>query len=119
VIDSTWWVLGSKPFRAGSCSSIEATTDGGVQWAPLPSPPTPLATFRRPGGISQLRFADPRDGYAFGPQLWITHDGAHTWRRSPLSGHIGELAAADGYVYAVVGHGRNQRLLRSPVDRDD
>ena len=37
--------------------------------APLPGARTGAS------GVSQLRFLDTSDGWAFGPQLWVTHDG--------------------------------------------
>jgi photosystem II stability/assembly factor-like uncharacterized protein len=97
---------------------IRSTTDSGRHWTALPAPPTTLVTFGRHDGISQLRFADPSNGFAFGPQLWVTHDGGHTWQRSSLAGHVGELAAARGYVYAVTDRGEHHRLVRSRIGHD-
>jgi hypothetical protein len=50
--------------------------------------------------VSQVRFADARDGWAFGPQLWSTHDGGAHWRESSLTG-VWSLEAAAGQVHAV------------------
>jgi photosystem II stability/assembly factor-like uncharacterized protein len=88
------------------------TTDGGRSFVGIPAP--------RTDNVSQLRFADTLDGFAYGPELWVTHDGGGGWHRVRMSGHVRELAASGGYVYAIVtdpstGVGR---LLRSPADTD-
>jgi photosystem II stability/assembly factor-like uncharacterized protein len=59
-----------------------------------------------PGSVSQIRFADPRDGWAFGPGLWATHDGGAHWHRIGTSGAgVFQLAAADGRVVALLSRG--------------
>jgi hypothetical protein len=47
-----------------------------------------------------VRFADPLDGWVFGPDLWSTHDGGSTWSKSTLAG-VWTLEAADDRVYAM------------------
>jgi hypothetical protein len=69
--------------------------------------------------VSQVRFADTEDGWAFGPQLWSTHDGGNHWSRINL-GTVWSLEAAGGAVHAVVLHATTNALVveTSPANRD-
>ena len=37
-------------------------------------------------GVSQVRFLNGDDGWAFGPELFATHDGGHTWAQVATNG---------------------------------
>jgi hypothetical protein len=102
----TWWLLGQAPCGKHKCTAIVRTTDGGPSFTRIPAPPT--------ANVSQVRFANARDGYAFAPQLWTTHNGGRTWTEPQLGAN--ELAVADGYAFAV--EGSPAALMRSPVGRD-
>jgi hypothetical protein len=70
--------------------------------------------------VSQLRFANVLDGYAFGPELWETADGGASWVNVPTGGQVSELEAADGEAYALVtgagsANSTSNELLASPV----
>jgi hypothetical protein len=79
----------------------------------LPAPPV---AYVRPNydnseaqpDVSEIRFADPLDGWAFGPGLWATHNGGASWQQVNLGGSVVSLETAGGYVDAVV----------SPCQRD-
>jgi len=110
ISEYTWWLLGTAPCGRHSCTTIVRTTDGGPQFTRISAPPT--------SAVSEVRFADSSDGYAVGPQLWSTHDGGRTWSRQHLGATVGDLAIADGYVYALAfSHGRSH-LMRSVVGAD-
>jgi hypothetical protein len=127
--DHTWWLLGTAPSCISPpCAStaIVRTTDGGGHFVGIPAPRAPY--FFLPQGppskyattaVSELRFADALNGFAYGGGLYVTHNGGSSWNRVSLGGSVTDLAIADGYVYAVVvsssGHGR---LMRSPVGRE-
>jgi len=51
--------------------------------------------------VTDVRFATPMDGWAFGGGLWQTHDGAVTWQRVPVSGLVLDLATDGENVWAV------------------
>jgi len=52
--------------------------------------------------VSQVRFFNTTDGWAFGPQLWATHDGGQTWTRIRTHGlRVTALEAAGQRVFAV------------------
>jgi hypothetical protein len=111
ISETHWWLLGTAPCRRPPCTSIVMTDSGGRSFVGIPAP--------RTKAVNQLRFADALDGYAFGPQLWTTHDGGATWKRVSVAGNVTELAAGNGGVFALVRspHGRGE-LLRSPSSRD-
>jgi hypothetical protein len=105
VSASDGWVLGTAPCAVQPCTSIVRTTNGGASWTGIPAPPVTLAANGPAGptpGLSYLRFANPLDGFAFGSQLWATHDGGVSWQEVQLPGPIGDLETAAGVVYAAV-----------------
>jgi photosystem II stability/assembly factor-like uncharacterized protein len=81
------------------------TRDGGKSWASIPAPPASLAPDGG-AGVRKVRFADLNNGWAFDPDLWVTHDGGAHWIRStlPVGGPPGvsDLAVAGGLARAVV-----------------
>ncbi len=114
VGDMTWWLLGRAPCSSPPCTSIVRTDDGGRTFVGTPAP--------RTDQVSDLRFADTENGFAFGPQLWVTHDASADWHEVQLTGNVSELAISDGYAYAIVRPASGSapgRLMRTPVARDD
>jgi photosystem II stability/assembly factor-like uncharacterized protein len=122
ISELTWWLLGTAPCGSPPCTSIVRTTDGGRSFVGIPAPRTPLAEAGGRGGVSEVRFADSADGFAFGPDLYVTHDGGSTWHRIDVGGSVSDLAISGGEVYAAAataGARTTSRLLRSPVSRDE
>jgi len=122
VSASEGWVLGTtKTCAHAPCTSVLRTTNGGRSWVGIPAPKYKLATFNLAAGLDRLRFADPSDGFAYGSQLWVTHNGGSSWHRvRQVSGNIGDLEASAGHVYAVssnVNSGR-QVVYSSPPGTD-
>ena len=113
------WALGAAPCARPPCTSVVRTTDGGRHWRGVPAPRTTTAPLDPPAnsGVRALRFGSPLDGFAFGPELWVTHDGAASWRRVDI-GEVEALAAAGGTAYAVVVTDRGLRLFTTPVRED-
>ncbi|MGH3375500.1 MAG: WD40/YVTN/BNR-like repeat-containing protein [Actinoallomurus sp.] len=116
---STFWVLGTAPCNRPPCTSIVRTEDGGTTFRGMPAPKAPLST--NPAGsntVSDLRFADTTDGYAFGGSLWTTHDGARTWHQQQLPGTVLRVEAAHGTAWALLRSGSTHRLYRSATSSD-
>lgn len=120
------WVLGTAPCSRAVCTSVLRTRDGGRTWTGIPAP-TAAPGSPGQGAVSGLRFADQRNGWAYGTQLWATHDGGATWHRAEPSGlssggRIAAFAASGGSAYAYVVPGGSARgagrLLRADVDSD-
>jgi len=103
VSASDGWVLGTtKTCAHAPCTSVLRTTDGGRQWVGIPAPKYKLARYNLAAGLIRLRFADTSDGFAFGSQLWVTHNGGASWHRvHQVPGYITDLETSAGVVYAV------------------
>jgi hypothetical protein len=103
----TGWVIG----QAGTpgqcegpdpdiCTSIARTDDGGKTWSGVPAPVTGPPDGSQ--GVSQIRFLDGSNGWAFGPELWATHDGGQTWKRTGTRGmRVTALETRGKRVFAV------------------
>jgi photosystem II stability/assembly factor-like uncharacterized protein len=107
VSPNTGWVIGQAgtpghcgPPKAYDCTSVAITNDGGSTWhgshAPVTGAPNGAT------GVSQIRSLDGTSAWAFGPQLYATHDGGQTWARIPTHGmRVIDLETVQGIVYAV------------------
>jgi hypothetical protein len=96
-----------------ACSTVLRTSDGGGSWVRVAAPPVEYVGPNYDNSpaqpdVSEIRFADPLDGWAYGPALWATHNGAAGWKQVNLDGTVVSLETAGGYVDAVV----------SPCQRD-
>jgi photosystem II stability/assembly factor-like uncharacterized protein len=124
ISELTWWVLGAAPCSLVGlqppCGAILRTTDGGRSFTALEAPLASLAGRLSTSGYSQIRFADLRNGFAYGPNLYATHDGGATWQPVDVGGDVSDLAISDGEVYAIVSPppGSAGQLMRSPVGQD-
>jgi len=111
---NTYWVLGHAPCAQGSsCVGIAKTTDGGKTFTEVGAPasnlvPDVLGNSDVFSGdtISDIRFVDSNDGWAFGGGLWQTTDGGQHWTQysgpnPPILGNPQQLAVASGRVWAI------------------
>jgi len=116
------WVLGTtKTCAQAPCTSVLRTTDGGHTWVGIPAPKYRLVSPTSESGLQRLRFADPSDGFAFGTQLWVTHNGGSSWYRvTQVPGVIVDLETAAGVVYAVSANTKTNKetVYSSPAARD-
>jgi photosystem II stability/assembly factor-like uncharacterized protein len=98
------WVLGETTCDGTPCAATIQTRDGGQRWWLTGTMDTPLAEPGGPG-VTEVDFAGPRIGWAYGPSLFATSDGGRTWAEADLPGdgtQVLDLAANAGSVYAVV-----------------
>jgi hypothetical protein len=99
---NTGWAIGQAgtPGSCGAngnssiCTSVVLTQDGGHTWRGVPAPVT--------SDVSGIRFLNGQDGWAYGPQLWSTHDYGHTWQPVATGGkEVTDLETAGTQAFAV------------------
>jgi hypothetical protein len=102
------WVLGNAPCATAPCTSVVRTHDGGKTWQGIPAP---VATLKRNSGadaqVSTIRFADTSNGWAFGSELFSTHDGGVSWVKQSLGADgsgtsVVALESGGGLTWAAV-----------------
>ncbi len=100
----TGWVIGQAgtPDHCATpyCTSLARTGNAGRTWAGVPAPLTgaPDGTT----GVSQVRFLNLNDGWAFGPELWVTHTGGQTWTQVDTHGlRVTDLETAGSRAFAL------------------
>jgi photosystem II stability/assembly factor-like uncharacterized protein len=135
VSTSTGWVIGQAgtpghcgPPNPNICTSVAATGDGGRTWHGVPAPVTGAPDGAT--GVGQVRSLDGVSGWAFGPQLYATHDGGLTWARIPTHEmRVTGLETVNGVAFAIWAHCAGTgpdfaasctsfSLYSSPADRD-
>jgi hypothetical protein len=89
-----------------SCTTVAGTTNYGRSWfgasALAAGPPSGSH------GVSQIRFLDAPngvvDGWAFGPQLFATHNGGQSWKqiKLPAGQVVIDLSAVGSRAFAVL-----------------
>jgi len=107
VSTSTGWVIGQAgtPGHCGPpdpniCTSVARTSDAGRSWLGRPAPVSGAPDGSN--GVSQIRSLDGVHGWAFGPQLYATHDGSQTWQRIPTHGmRVTGLETVSGVAFAI------------------
>ncbi len=126
VSASDGWVLGSATCAGQPCAAIVRTTDGGRTWESIPAPKATInnTSVGPSGGVTDVRFADPLDGWVFGPDLWATHDGGSTWHKVTLPGAtasagVWTLETAGGAVHAAFEGAGGIGIATSPTGADD
>ncbi len=96
-------VLGAAPCGHGTCSDVIGTSDGGSTWRLLGT--VGAAITGQHQGVTEIRFATPEAGWAFGPRLFRTGDAGRSWAAVTIPGRgkqILDLAAGPAGAYAVV-----------------
>jgi hypothetical protein len=82
------------------CTSLAGTTDYGGSWFGVSAPRTGAPAGGQ--GVGQLRFLDTDNGWAFGPQLWVTRDAGATWRQQPTGGmRVTDLETSGSRAFAL------------------
>ena len=128
---SVTFVSPTKGWLLGSCAGdatcprvgLATTDDRGQDWRPVNGPPVPFGEGDA-GSVRTVRFANDRDGYVFGGDLWVTHDGAATWQRITPPGAndsstVVAVETSGGTTFAVFTTGEGFRIASSPATNDD
>jgi hypothetical protein len=90
----------SHPCATQYCTSLAGTSTYGSSWYGVSAPVTGGAT--DPSGVSQLRFLNLQEGWAFGPGLWETSQGGWPWQHENTHGAlVTDLEAAGDSAFAV------------------
>lgn len=106
ISSSTGWVIGQagtpgRCYNGNICTSMARTDDAGKTWSGAVAPGTGAPDGDT--GVSQIRFLNFNDGWAFGPALWATHDGGQIWTQIPLGGRrVLSLETVGHAAFAVV-----------------
>jgi photosystem II stability/assembly factor-like uncharacterized protein len=109
VSDDQGFALGTGRCGATKCAELLGTSNGGSSWHRLTAPTRQIggAYGVCPGKkpcVSQIRFATPQLGYAFGPSLYLTTNGGSTWHQV-TGDNVTSLEAADGNTVRVASKG--------------
>jgi hypothetical protein len=101
---NTGWVIGqaSTPGHCATqyCTSVARTDNAGETWAGVPAPLTGAPDGAT--GVSRIRFLNVNDGWAFGPELFVTGTGGKTW--APVDTHglrVTDLETVGSRVFAL------------------
>ena len=100
----TGWVIGqaSTPGHCATqyCTSVARTDNAGRTWTGVPAPMTGAPDGA--SGVSQIRFLNLTDGWAFGPELWVTHTGGRTWTQVDTHGlRVTDLETVGSRAFAL------------------
>jgi hypothetical protein len=108
VSTTTGWVIGQAgtPGKCANrtdpniCTSIARTDDAGKTWRGGPAPATTAPFGDR--GVSGIRFLEGTNGWAFGPELWGTHDAGRTWTPVNTNGaRVTDLETAGDRAFSL------------------
>jgi hypothetical protein len=89
------------PCATASCTSLAGTSNYGKTWYGISAPRTGAPNGSQ--GVSQLRFLDLKHGWAYGPQLWETSNGGHSWASVPTGGlRVTGLETAGSRVFVLL-----------------
>jgi hypothetical protein len=72
-----------------------------------------------PAAVSQIRFLNTKNGWAFDPALYATHDGGADWNFVIVPGNVIDLAAVGQRAFAVVASGSGTFALYSARSTTD
>jgi len=104
VGSDTGWVIGQAgtPGHCATqyCTSVAMTDDAGRTWTGVPAPLAGAPDGAK--GVSQIRFLNLNNGWAFGPQLFATHDGGQAWKAVDTHGmRVTDLETVGDRAFAV------------------
>ena len=101
----TGWVIGQAgtPGHCSTqyCTSVARTGDAGQTWTGVPAPKTGAPDGA--AGVSQIRFLNTNDGWAFGPELFATTDGGQHWTKESTGGlRVTALETVGNRAFAIL-----------------
>jgi hypothetical protein len=88
------------PCATQDCTSLAGTSNYGATWYGVSAPVAPGPD--KATGVSQLRFANLRDGWAYGPALYETTGGGWPWNQVGTGGQVVTALEASGQTAFAV-----------------
>lgn len=89
------------PCATSYCTSLAGTSTYGASWYGVSAPRTGAPDSSK--GVSQLRFLNLNDGWAYGPALQETSDGGRSWTPVPTGGlRVTGLEAAGSRAFVLL-----------------
>jgi hypothetical protein len=100
----TGWVIGQAgtPGQCATafCTSVARTDNAGKTWSGVGAPLTGAPDGAT--GVSQIRFLNTEDGWAFGPGLFFTGNGGRSWSQVSTDGlRVTDLETVGQRVFAL------------------
>jgi photosystem II stability/assembly factor-like uncharacterized protein len=108
------WVIGERRTGVGCEKVLWRTTDGGRTWQAIIPPIAPASCPGEnsdPREVHGLLFVSPRDGWAYGPGLYVTHDGGASWTDLNRGLPISALTVAGSTLWAIERQQCNQPMI--------
>jgi hypothetical protein len=107
VSTATGWVIGQAGTpgqctgpKPDICTSMAVTVNGGRTWQGMPAPVAGPPDGAR--GVSEVRSLNGVEGWAFGPQLYATHNSGQHWTKIDTHGmRVIDLETVNNQVFAV------------------
>lgn len=100
------WILGAAPCNGHTCADVITSTDSGGTWSLAGRVPAPVEQLSNPGfGITEIRFMSASVGWAYGPSLYLTTNGGHSWKAQAIPGgghHVVALSTTATNTYVIV-----------------
>lgn len=82
------------------CTSMARSQNAGATWTGLPAPVTGAPDGA--SGVGQVRFLEGVNGWAFGPELWATHNGGDQWTKVSTHGRrVTDVEAVAARAFAI------------------
>ena len=120
-----YWVLGYTQAGVTTSTTVLRTTNAGKTFASVGNPDAIIGTISRgpPGTdtkvISDIRFGDTNNGWAYGGGLFATANGGTSWTAvTQIPGDVVDLAAANNTVWAVVSLAAATRSASTSATQD-
>jgi photosystem II stability/assembly factor-like uncharacterized protein len=107
---ATGWAIGMRCVDDRCTAATWRTDDGGTTWGPetVVARDVPRTSYGAQdpagGGVRSIRMVDAHEGFAFNPDLYVTHDGARTWHRARQPSKVAAVTVAGRSVW-VTEHG--------------
>ena len=88
----------------GPCTAMAGTHDYGTNWTEIAAPPAGPPDGA--AGVSQVRFFNAKNGWAYAPALYATHDGGESWHAINTKGRrVVDLSTVGDRAFAVLASG--------------